>query len=221
MNCGFECSWSSFFKQKINRLPLKNITLTFLNESIRGEAMITPYGIEGAPIYKLSREIRNNIEKNNKAIVFIDLCPDLNKSEILNRISQSPGKNSFSNHLRKQLNISTVKISLLRELSEKSTFKNFNLLSQTIKKLPLILERPRPIDEAISSSGGVSFNDLDDYFMLKKYQGWFTAGEMVDWDAPTGGYLLQGCFSTAFRVVEGIKKLFNFPENAEYDQFSP
>ncbi|MCK5154062.1 MAG: TIGR03862 family flavoprotein [Spirochaetales bacterium] len=207
MNCGFECSWSSFFKQKVNRLPLKNIKLTFQDQSIRGEFMITPYGIEGGPVYRLSREFRTEIEKNNKAIVFIDLSPDLTKGEILHRINRSPGKNSLSNHLRKQVNLSTIKISLLRELTEKSTFKDFTLLAQTIKQLPLILKSPRPIEEAISSSGGVSFNELDDYFMLKKNPGWFTAGEMVDWDAPTGGYLLQGCFSTAFRVVEGIQKL--------------
>jgi len=217
MNCGFEYSWSSFFRQKIDRMPLKNIKLTFQDQSIRGEVMITSYGIEGGPVYKLSRELRDTIENNNKAIVFIDLSPDLTKEEILHRINRSPGKTSLSNHLRKQLHLSAVKISLLRELTEKSTFDDFTILAETIKKLPIILESPRPVDEAISSSGGVSFRDLDDFFMLKKNPGWFTAGEMVDWDAPTGGYLLQGCFSTAFRVVEGIKKLFNFPVNAEYD----
>lgn len=207
MNCGFECSWSPFFKEKVNHSPLKNIKLTFQNQSVRGEAMITSYGVEGGPFYRFSREIRDSIEKNDRAVVFLDLTPDLTRDEILRRLNRNRGKNSLSNHLRKQVNLSQVKLYLLRELTEKVIFNDFSLLAQTIKELPLILERPRPIEEAISSSGGVSFKELDNSFMLKKYPGWFTAGEMVDWDAPTGGYLLQGCFSTAYMAVEGIKKL--------------
>ena len=167
--------------------------------------MITSYGMEGGPIYKFSREIRDSIEKNGKAVVFLDMTPDLPQGEVLHRLNRKQGKNSLSNHLRKQLNLSAAKLAILRELTEKTVFDDFSLLAPAIKKLPLILERPRPIEEAISTSGGVSFQELDKYFMLKKYPGWFTAGEMVDWDAPTGGYLLQGCFSTAYRVVEGIK----------------
>ncbi len=205
MNCGFECSWSPFFKEKFNGSPLKNIKLTHINKMARGEVMITSYGMEGGPLYKFSREIRDSIEKNDRAVVYMDLTPDLSQEEVLNRLNRKRGKNSRSNHLRKQLNLSPVKLALLRELTEKNIFDDFSILPLTIKKLPLILERPRPIEEAISTSGGVSFQELDKYFMLKKYPGWFTAGEMVDWDAPTGGYLLQGCFSTAYRVVEGIK----------------
>ncbi|MCK5201155.1 MAG: TIGR03862 family flavoprotein [Spirochaetales bacterium] len=205
VNCGFECSWSPFFKNKFSRLPLKNIKLTHRNQIARGETMITSYGMEGGPIYKFSREIRDSIEKNGKAVVFLDMTPDLPQGEVLHRLNRKQGKNSLSNHLRKQLNLSAAKLAILRELTEKTVFDDFSLLAPAIKKLPLILERPRPIEEAISTSGGVSFQELDKYFMLKKYPGWFTAGEMVDWDAPTGGYLLQGCFSTAYRVVEGIK----------------
>lgn len=207
MNCGFECSWSPFFKEKINHSALKNIKLSYKNKSIRGEAVITSYGIEGGPFYHFSREIRDSIEQYGKTTVFMDLAPDLSDKEILLKLNRKQGKNSLSNHLRKQVKLSQIKIHLLRELTEKIFFDDFSLLAQAIKKVPLVLEQPRPIEEAISSSGGVSFNELDSSFMLKKYPGWFTAGEMVDWDAPTGGYLLQGCFSTAYMAVEGIKNL--------------
>ncbi len=207
MNCGFECSWSPFFKKTINHSALKNIKLTLGNQSVRGEAMITSYGLEGGPFYRLSREIRDSIELNGKAITFLDLTPDLSLNEVIQKLNHERGKNSISNHLRKQLKLSKSKIYLLREVTEKSIFNDFPLLAQTIKNLSVTLERPRPIEEAISSSGGVSFKELDKYFMIKKYPGWFTAGEMVAWEAPTGGYLLQGCFSTAYMAVEGIKKL--------------
>lgn len=205
MNCGFECLWSPFFKKGYNRTPIKNIKLSHQNQLARGEIMITAYGLEGGPVYKLSREIRQSIEKNDKAVVFLDLAPDLPQEEILHRLNCRRGKNSLSSHLRKQLNLSSVKLALLKELTEKESFNDISLLAIAVKKLPLILDRPRPVKEAISSSGGISFQELNKHFMLKKYPGWFTAGEMVDWDAPTGGYLLQGCFSTAFTVVEGIK----------------
>ncbi len=207
MNCGFECSWSSYFKDYTNYIPLKNVLLTHNNKSIRGDIIITPYGVEGSPLYRLSREIRIDIEKNQKTDVFLDLTPDLTRNEIISRLNRKRGKNSLSNHLRKQLNLSPEKISLLRELTGKNIFDDLALLAIKIKKLPLILERSRPIEEAISSSGGVSFKELDSFYMLKKYPGWFTTGEMMDWDAPTGGYLLQGCFSTASMVVKGITNL--------------
>ncbi|MCK5672912.1 MAG: TIGR03862 family flavoprotein [Spirochaetales bacterium] len=207
MNCGFECSWSSYFKNYTNHIPIKNVQLTHNNQSIRGDILITPYGIEGRPVYILSREIRNAIEKNQKTTVYLDLTPDLPIKEITKRLNRRQGKNSLSNHLRKQLNFSPIKISILRELTDKNIISDYSLLAYTLKKLPLSLNKTRPIKEAISSSGGVSFHELDNHFMLRKYPGWFTAGEMVDWDAPTGGYLLQGCFSTAYMVVKGIKSL--------------
>lgn len=207
MNCGFDYSWSSYFKKYNNYTALKNIKLTHKETSLRGEVIITPYGVEGGPFYRLSREIRNAIEDNHKAVTFLDLIPDLSQEEILNRLNKKRGKTSLSNHLRKQLNLTPLKISLVRELIKKNIFDDYSLLAEILKEVPLVLEKPRPIEEAISSSGGVSFIELDKYFMLKKHPGWFTAGEMVDWDAPTGGFLLQACFSTAFTVVEGIKKL--------------
>ncbi|MCF6335005.1 MAG: TIGR03862 family flavoprotein [Spirochaetales bacterium] len=206
-NCGFECTWSPFFKEKINYTAIKNIKLTFQNKSKRGEAVLTSYGIEGGPIYHYSREIRDSIEQYGRTTVFLDLLPDLTSKDIFCKLNRKRGKTSLSNHLRKQLKLSGIKILLLRELTEKIIFNDYSLLAKAIKGIPLILERPRPIEEAISSSGGVAFTELDSFFMLKKYPGWFTAGEMVDWDAPTGGYLLQGCFSTAYTAVEGINKI--------------
>lgn len=207
INCGFECSWSTYFKDYTDYSSLKNIKLTHKKQSIRGDILITPYGVEGTPVYKLSREIRDAIEKKQQTTVYIDLTPDLSFEKILSRLKQKRRKNSISNYLRKQLKLSPIKISILRELTEKKFFDDYSLLAPQLKKLPLILYKPRPIEEAISSSGGVSFDELDRFFMLKKYPGWFMAGEMVDWDATTGGYLLQACFSTACMVVEGIKRL--------------
>lgn len=206
MNCGFDCTWSPYFKDYTDHLPLKNIKLTHNGNSIRGDVIITPFGLEGRPLYTLSREMRDAIDKNQITTVFLDLTPDLTLEDIFSRLNNSRGKNSLSNHLRKQLNLSTLKISLLRELTEKNTFHDYSLLASAIKNLPLNLKGTRPIQEAISCSGGISFNELNNFFMLTKYPGWFTAGEMVDWDAPTGGYLLQACFSTAYTVVEGILK---------------
>jgi uncharacterized flavoprotein (TIGR03862 family) len=208
MNCGFEYSWTSVLKAKFNNSPLKNISITLNNKTVRGEIIITSYGIEGAPVYILSREIRETIDKAKSATVHIDLVPDLCVEKVLLNLNKNKGKNSLSNHLRKRLNLPPIKTALFRELANEDVLNDFCKLSQTIKKLPLTLEKPRPIEEAISTSGGVSFEELNEYFMLKKYPGWFAAGEMVDWDAPTGGFLLQGCFSTAFTAVEGIQRFF-------------
>ncbi|MEA1910107.1 MAG: TIGR03862 family flavoprotein [Spirochaetota bacterium] len=214
INCGFECRWSPLFKKKINYSALKNIKLTMDNQSIRGDATITSYGFEGGPFYRLSREIRKSIEQNGRAITFMDLTPDLSLADVTKKTNHHRGKDSISNHLRKRLKLSGTKINLLKEVTEKNIFDNYDLLAQAIKNLPIILLSPRPIAEAISSSGGISFKELDNYFMIKKYPGWFTAGEMVDWDAPTGGYLLQGCFSTAYMAVEGIK---NFTDRCNFN----
>jgi len=209
INCGFECQWSPFFKKGIDHTPMKNIKLKWKGREIRGDLTITAYGIEGGPIYHFSREIRNSLEQHNKENIILDILPDLTEEEIFIRLSNNRGKDSLSNHLRKSLKLTRVVILLLREFLQKEYLYNNNILAKKIKNLPISLDRPRPIEEAISSSGGISFTELDGHFMLKKFPGWFTAGEMIDWDAPTGGYLLQGCFSTAYMAVEGISKYKN------------
>lgn len=197
MNCGFEVSWSEYLIKKLDRSHLKNIELSLGQRRAKGEVMITPYGIEGGAVYALSKFIRNEITLNNEAIINIDLKPDLSLNAVKEKFERRKAKDSLSNHLRKNLNLDKTAITLLNECS-----KEIN--PELVKRLPLKLERARPIDEAISTSGGVSFCGLTEYFESQKISGLYFAGEMLDFDAPTGGYLLQGCFSTAFRVVKGI-----------------
>ncbi|MAZ49397.1 MAG: aminoacetone oxidase family FAD-binding enzyme [Halobacteriovoraceae bacterium] len=198
MNCGFEVSWSEHLKKRVERSHLKNIELSILGHKSRGEAMITPYGIEGGVVYALSKFIQDKIQDEGSASVNIDLKPDLSDQEIEAKLQKRKLKDSLSNHLRKSLKLDKASIALLYENS-------LNITAKNIKCLPIKLERPRPIDEAISTSGGVKFSELTKNFESKAVPGLYFAGEMLDFDAPTGGYLLQGCFSTASRVVKGLK----------------
>ncbi|MDC0254136.1 TIGR03862 family flavoprotein [Bacteriovoracales bacterium] len=201
MNSGFETDWSPHFKKKVNWSPLKNIKLSFKDHSVRGELIFTPYGLEGGPLYELSALVRDSREK---AQVLLDFFPDLSQKEVLSKIHKPRGKNSLSNHLRKKLKLSGLAFSLLKERTSKEEFKDLDLLGQKLKALPLDLLRPRPMEESISTSGGIHFDNLDNSLMIKKMPGFYVAGEMLDWEAPTGGYLLQGCFSTAYKASQSI-----------------
>ncbi|MDA8792161.1 TIGR03862 family flavoprotein [Bacteriovoracaceae bacterium] len=197
MNCGFEASWTDYLIKKLHRSHLKNIELIIGSNRVRGEVMITPYGIEGGAVYALSKFIRKEIEINGFATISIDLKPNNTLIEVQEKIKKKKVKDSISNHLRKSLKLNKTSLTLLNECSQEITAK-------MIKELPIRLERARPINEAISTSGGVKFSGLSSFFESKSITGLYFAGEMLDFDAPTGGYLLQGCFSTANRVVRGI-----------------
>ncbi|MBI9071845.1 MAG: TIGR03862 family flavoprotein [Melioribacteraceae bacterium] len=205
-NCGFEVEWSEVFKSKNESQPLKNIKLILDDKSIRGEAMITSYGIEGGVIYHLSRYIRNKIEHEGFCTVYIDLKPDLSEAEILKRLSANRGKQSYTNFLRKKIKLSGAGFGLLKEATSKENMNEPKKLAAIIKKLPIVLTKPRPIEEAISTAGGIDFSEIDDKMMLKNLPGVFVCGEMLDWEAPTGGYLLQGCFSTGVFAADGIAR---------------
>lgn len=204
MNCGFERPWSKHFVESIERAPLKNVEISFQDKSVRGEIMLTEFGIEGGGIYALSNHIRDGIEQDGSAKIFLDLKPDLTQEDVLKKISKRKPKDSFSNHLRKALGFTKVENTLLKELTSIEEYQNHARLAETIKKLEVELFKTRPIDEAISTSGGVAFHELDEWFQLKAIPGLYIAGEMLNFEAPTGGYLLQGCFSSAYRVVSGI-----------------
>jgi len=197
MNCGFEKKWSEYFVKNVDRYPLKNIALRFKDQIIKGEAMLTPFGIEGGGVYTLSNKIRDELLKKGRANLFLDLKPDLTAEQIEAKLADKKAKTSLSNHLRKSLGIEKEQFILLKEISNTEPEKN-------IKSLKLELTGIRPIDEAISTSGGVRFSELTNFFELKKIPGVYIAGEMLDFEAPTGGYLLQACFSTANRIVESI-----------------
>lgn len=204
MNCGFECDWSEHFISTVDRAPIKNVGIKFQDRVHRGEIMITPFGIEGGGIYAVSNIIRDNIIEFGHATVSLDLKPDLSLEQVLSKLKNKKAKDSLSNHLRKSLGIGKVENTLLKEILPKDAYTDLSTLAQAIKDLKVDFKRTRPIEEAISTSGGIAFSELDQHFQIKKLAGFYAVGEMLDFEAPTGGYLLQGCFSTAARMVRGI-----------------
>jgi uncharacterized flavoprotein (TIGR03862 family) len=208
MNCGFETRWNDFFKKSFDVFPIKNIEISINDKSSKGEVMITQYGIEGGAVYAISREVQASLGTSEKTVLFLDLFPDLSVEDIKEKINRPKGKNSFSNHLRKVLKINSNTNTLIRECLNKENYTDLEKLSKHLKKLPIFITNPRPIDEAISTSGGVLMSEVNDDFKLINMKNTYVSGEMLDWDAPTGGYLLQGCFSIANRIVSSIKKSY-------------
>ncbi len=198
MNCGFNISWSNEFRSVIENTHLKNIVIKFDTIEKRGEVMLTKYGIEGSAIYALSREIRNRINLSTNAQISLDLRPDTDLNTLRKKIELPRKKNSYSNHIRKVLNLTKIEMILLKEILSQEDYLNPLKLIEIIKELPLQLDSPTPMDEAISTSGGISMSEINEFCQIKKYPKLFVIGEMLDWDAPTGGYLIQGCFSTAY-----------------------
>lgn len=197
-NCGFEVhAWSELLVSKFAGAPLKNVAIG-LNDDIPrlGECVITATGVEGSLIYALSAPIREAINAHGSATVHIDLLPGRPVDKVQAALSKPRGSRSMAKHLHSQVGIDGVKAALLRELSDAATFNDPALLARAIKAMPLTLVKTRPLDEAISSAGGVTFEALDERLMLKALPGVFCAGEMLDWEAPTGGYLLTGCFAS-------------------------
>lgn len=200
-NCGFEVAWSEYFRQLFAGQPLKSVRLTFTNAhavtfSQTGELMLTDYGLEGGLIYACSALLRDEIAVTGSANILLDLCPDRDIRNISSRLSMPRGKASVSNHLRKRLNLEGAKSALLREVLSATEMQHPQKLAGTLKALPLTLSATRPLAEAISSAGGVGFRALDSHLMLRQMPGTFCAGEMLDWEAPTGGYLLTACLAT-------------------------
>lgn len=205
-NCGFEVqAWSELLRDKYAGAPLKNVTLALPGrQPRRGEFILTATGIEGSLVYALSAEIRGQIEREGAATVLLDLLPDRSPEQVIAALSKPRGSHSMAKHLHRQLKLDGVKAALLRELTDAATFQAPEQLAQAIKALPIRLVRTRPLDEAISSAGGVPFAELDERLMLRKLPGVFCAGEMLDWEAPTGGYLLTACFATGRAAARGV-----------------
>lgn len=205
-NCGFEVqAWSELMVSKFAGAPLKNIAIG-LNDDIPrlGECVITATGIEGSLIYALSAPIREAINVHGAATIHIDLLPGRPVDKLQAALSKPRGSRSMAKHLHSQVGIDGVKAALLRELTDAATFADPALLARAIKALPLTLVKTRPLDEAISSAGGVKFEAMDERLMLKALPGVFCAGEMLDWEAPTGGYLLTGCFASGRAAGLGV-----------------
>ncbi len=208
-NCGFNVAWRDYFQQRFSGQPLKNVRLIFGKFQQKGELMITENGIEGGLIYAASSKIRDEIFKSGNAIIQLDLFPDKMTDELFTKLNKPRGKLSTSQFWRRQLGLEGVKAGLLREVINVDALNSANLVCETLKALPLKLLAPRPIDEAISCAGGICFDELNNDLMCKKMAGIFCAGEMLDWEAPTGGYLLTACFATGRAAGFGVLKWLN------------
>ncbi|WP_407181061.1 NAD(P)/FAD-dependent oxidoreductase [Bradyrhizobium sp. STM 3562] len=206
-NCGFNVDWSDLFRGRFEGQPLKGAALSFGSASVRGEAIVTRNGLEGGAIYALAADLRTAIESNGAAILQVALRPDLEQSELAKRLAAPRGKQSLSNFLRKAAQLSPVAIGLLQEAAIASGVSLSSLspekLAALINAVPIRLTGVAPIARAISSAGGIALDELDADFMVRRLPGVFAAGEMLDWEAPTGGYLLQACFATGIAAGEG------------------
>jgi hypothetical protein len=204
-NCGFLVPWSDRFSERFAGQPLKRIALSFRGQTARGDGMITRHGIEGGAIYALSAALRDAIATEGEAMLQVSLRPDLEIAELRRRIEAPRGKQSLATFLRKAVALSPVAIGLLQEVfAGKLGTLAAPALASAIHALPLRLTGPFAIDRAISTAGGVAFAEIDDRFMLRRRPGVFVAGEMLDWEAPTGGYLLQACLATGVSAARGV-----------------
>ncbi|HEX7925034.1 MAG TPA: TIGR03862 family flavoprotein [Bradyrhizobium sp.] len=206
-NSGFTVAWSDVFRDRFEGQPLKGIALTIGPHTVRGEAVVTRTGIEGGAIYALSAELREAVLGIGQATLTIALRPDLDAAALTTRLSGTRGKQSLANFLRKAAQLSPVGIGLMQETAIASGRPLASLspvkLAQLINAIPVQLTGVAPIDRAISSAGGIRFDELDEHFMLRRLPGVFAAGEMLDWEAPTGGYLLQASFATGAAAGKG------------------
>ena len=210
-NCGFFVNWSKLFASRFAGQPLKSLKVKFKKKTIKGEFIITKDGIEGGAIYSLSSLIREAINIGGEQKITIDLKPDMNIDEINKRLSNTKSKLSMTNYLRKTIKLSDVAIGLLMELKHRNNSVNLNKrnLAFQIKNFDLFLQKPFSIKKCISTAGGVSFKSIDKNFMLIKKPNVYVAGEMIDWEAPTGGYLLQACIASGVFIAKNILKKKN------------
>ena len=200
-NCGFDVVWSEHFRTRFAGHPLKSVAVVFTDSGgdayrRQGEFIITENGVEGSLIYALSAQLRDEISAKGIAVINLDLAPDKGLPRLIDELSRPRGSRSMAKHLRSRAGIEGVKAGLLRELVPPEDFVDPARLGAAIKSLPVRLIAPRPLDEAISSAGGVAFEALDERLMVRSMPGVFCSGEMLDWEAPTGGYLLTACFSS-------------------------
>ena len=205
-NCGFEVQWSDAFRERFEGHPLKAVSLGFESFQRRGEFIITTDGIEGSLVYAASALLRDAIQARGKAVIELDLSPDRTVKWLTEKLSKPRGTRSLSNYLARTIGLRDVKVGLLREFVPKPAFENPAQLAAYIKRLPVPLVGVGPLERAISSAGGVAFTALDENLMVRTLPGVFCAGEMLDWEAPTGGYLLTACFASGRAAGFGVLK---------------
>lgn len=209
-NCGFDVVLTDFIRKKFDGEPIKTVaiqTLDLQGQMVRrqGEFILTPNGFEGSLIYFFSSLFRQKIEHEGFADITLDLLPDFSLDQIEGILRHDRGKKSFSTYMQRTLGLNGIKLALLHEFATTTNFADPHKLAYLIKQLPVRLLHPRPLDEAISSAGGVSLDAVNDELMLKQAPGLFCAGEMLDWEAPTGGYLITACLSLGVAAAKGIQ----------------
>ena len=202
-NCGFTVAWSDVLRTRHAGAPLKRIALSFGDTTVRGEAVVTAAGIEGGAIYALSANLREAVARNGAARIHLDLRPDLLHVDLARKLAVPRGSASLSTFLRKQAGLAPVAVALVQEALHAGYDKTVPLAT-LIKSVPLRLNAPFALERAISTAGGIALTELDETLMLGTRPGLFAAGEMLDWEAPTGGYLLQGCLATAAAAGRGV-----------------
>jgi uncharacterized flavoprotein (TIGR03862 family) len=229
-NCGFDVAgsavrgifegWSPYFSERFAGQPFKSVAIRFTdsqghNFHRKGEFVATTTGIEGSLVYAVSSLLRDEIARNGRATLHLDLMPDRSAEQVLAQVAHPRGSRSLASHLKSRLRLDGIKMGLLQELLDQSTLHDPTLLAEQIKALPLTLLRPRPVDEAISSAGGVAFEALDERLMVRERPGLFCAGEMLDWEAPTGGYLLTACLASGVAAGQGVVAFGRRPQVAK------
>lgn len=222
-NCGFDVRWTDYFRTRFAGHPVKTVgiaTPTTQGQMVQhlGEFVVTETGVEGGLIYTVSRTIREQILDKGRGVVYLDLTPDRSLERLRRELSQPRGKRTIATHVKRRAGLDGVKAGLLYEFLSKDALRDSTQLASAIKSLPLTLVAPRPLEEAISTAGGVSFDTLDPHLMIRSLPGVFCAGEMLDWEAPTGGYLLTACLATGRRAGQGA---VNWLTSRTRDQNSP
>jgi len=205
-NCGFEIAWSAHLRERFAGAPIKPVRLHFEGFDRQGEFVLSAYGIEGSLVYAASKALREAIERDGRATLTLDLLPAFDAARVAREVAHPRGSRSLASHLKSRLNLAGAKMALLHELLPKEVLADPARLAAAIKALPLTLTAPRPIDEAISSAGGVRLEGLDEHLMLRQRRGVFCAGEMLDWEAPTGGYLLQASMASGRVAGQGAAR---------------
>lgn len=205
-NCAFEVDWQTNFINTHEGKPLKNIALTYGNLLSKGELVISKFGLEGNAIYALSQKIQEALLTKENVVIYLDLKPTMSLEQLKNKYNNS-SRTKVTDILNKDLNLDRTSIGILKQFSDRETFSNPDLLTETIKSVPVVIKSAGELDEAISTLGGVDLNEIDENFQLKKMPKTYAIGEMLDWYAPTGGYLLQGCFSMGYALAQHLNSL--------------
>jgi uncharacterized flavoprotein (TIGR03862 family) len=202
-NCALVRAWSDGFVTRHGREPVKNVELSVGSVRARGDVVITSTGMEGGPVYTVSSVVRDEIERTGVGVLVMNLTPDLSTAQVAERLARRRPKDSISSTLKRTLHLSPAAVALVREVIGPSLPVDPDALAELLTALPVDIDGVASIERAISSAGGVSLDEVDDRFMLRRRPGTFVVGEMLDWDAPTGGYLLQATFSTAVAAATG------------------